>query len=110
MQPKTYIYSKPAFFRLILSGFHFTEKRKKLSFGNKNENKRGNLSVLVIPRYKPAIPKVKELCRKTYTSIPAQPYRMFLIRNRNLILTSNRPYFRLRSHSDSCGNTQPALS
>ena len=57
MQPKTYIYSKPAFFRLILSGFHFTEKRKKLSFGNKNENKRGNLSVLVIPRYKP---KVKE--------------------------------------------------
>ena len=47
MQPKTYIYSKPAFFRLILSGFHFTEKRKKLSFGNKNENKRGNLSVLV---------------------------------------------------------------
>ena len=35
MQPKTYIYSKLAFFRLILSGFHFTEKRKKLSFGNK---------------------------------------------------------------------------
>ena len=60
MQPKTYIYSKPAFFRLILSGFHFTEKRKKLSFGNKNENKRGNLSVLVIPRNKPAILKVKE--------------------------------------------------
>lgn len=52
----------------------------------------------------------KKLCRKTYTSIPAQPYRMFLIRNRNLILTSSRPYFRLRSHSDSCGNTQPALS
>ena len=47
MQPKTYIYSKPAFLRLIL-------------YGNKNENKRGNLSVLVIPRYKPAIPKVKE--------------------------------------------------
>lgn len=60
MQPKTYIYSKLAFFRLILSGFHFTEKRKKLSFGNKNENKRGNLSVLVIPRNKPAIPKAKE--------------------------------------------------
>ena len=60
MQPKTYIYSKLAFFRLILSGFHFTEKRKKLSFCNKNENKRGNLSVLVIPRNKPAILKAKE--------------------------------------------------
>lgn len=60
MQPKTYIYSKLAFFRFILSGFHSTEKRKKLSFCNKNENKRGNLSDLVIPRNKPAIPKAKE--------------------------------------------------
>lgn len=111
MQPKTYIYSKPAFFRLILSGFHFTEKRKKLSFGNKNENKRGNLSVLVIPRNKPAIPKVKETVPEDlYKYSGTSPYRMFLIRNRNLILTSSRPYFRLRSHSDSCDNTLPALS
>ena len=28
MQPKTYIYSKLAFFHLIISGFHFTEKGK----------------------------------------------------------------------------------
>lgn len=75
MQPKTYIYSKPAFFRLILSGFHFTEKRKKLSFGNKNENKRGNLSVLVIPRNKPAIPKAKE----TGAGRPIQVFRHSLI-------------------------------
>ena len=111
MQPKTYIYSKLAFFRLILSGFHFTEKRKKLSFGNKNENKRGNLSVLVIPRNKPAIPKVKETVPEDHIQVFRHSLiGCFLFRNRNLILTSNRPYFRLRSHSDSCGNTQPALS
>ena len=57
MQPKTYIYSKPAFFRLILSGIHFTEKRKKLSFYNKNENKHGNLSDLVIPKVKETVPE-----------------------------------------------------
>ena len=60
MQPKTYIYSKPAFFRLILSGFHFTEKRKKLSFGNKNVNKRCNFSVLVIQQNIPSIPNSKD--------------------------------------------------
>lgn len=60
MQSKTYIYSKPALFRLILSSFHFTEKRKKLSLCNKNRNSRDNLPDLGIPRNKPAIPKVKE--------------------------------------------------
>lgn len=29
MQPKTYIYSKLAFFHPIISGFHFTEKKEK---------------------------------------------------------------------------------
>lgn len=80
MQSKTYIYSKLAFFHLILSGFHFTEKRKKLSFCNKNENKRGNLSDIVIPRYKPAIPKAKEtvpedLYKYSGTALPDVSYQ-----------------------------------
>ena len=49
MQPKTYIYSKPAFFRLILSGFHFTEKRKKLSFGNKTRTNAAICQFLLSP-------------------------------------------------------------
>lgn len=75
MQPKTYIYSKPAFFRLILSGFHFTEKRKKMSFCNKNENKRGNLSNLGISSEQTGHPEGKRNC----AGRPIQVFRHSLI-------------------------------
>lgn len=75
MQPKTYIYSKPAFFRLILSGFHFTEKRKKLSFGNKNENKRGQFVSSCYPSEQTGHSEGKRNC----AGRPIQVFRHSLI-------------------------------
>ncbi|EGG57846.1 hypothetical protein HMPREF9442_00158 [Paraprevotella xylaniphila YIT 11841] len=62
MQPKTYIYSKLAFFHPIISGFHFTEKRKKLSSCNKTRNKRDNLPGLVFLGTNRTSPKAQTDC------------------------------------------------
>lgn len=75
MQPKTYIYSKLAFFRLFLSGFHFTEKREKLSLCNKNKNRRDNLSDLSISPEPTGHPEGKRNC----AGKPIQVFRHSLI-------------------------------